>query len=130
MQNMIIYLAVSLLTAPPVLAGEQFPWPVTPFDQSHEITGTFCEFRDTQSSDHFHNGTDIPKADGQPVYPVKSGTITSMATSGSNAYVRVNDIAYVHIKPNPDLSVGDAVVASQTVLGTIYPGMGHVHFTY
>ena len=113
-----------------VLAGEQYPWPVTPFNQSHEITGTFCEFRDTQSSDHFHNGTDIPKADGEPVYAVKSGTITSMATSGSNAYVRVNDIAYVHITPNPGLSVGDAVVASQTVLGTIYPGMGHVHFTY
>ncbi|HGY57324.1 MAG TPA: T9SS type A sorting domain-containing protein [Caldithrix abyssi] len=111
-------------------AGEQFPWPVTPFDQSHEITGTFCEFRDTGSSDHFHNGTDIPKADGEPVYAVKSGTITSMATSGSNAYVRVNDIAYVHIQPNPNLSVGDNVVAQQTVLGTIYPGMGHVHFTY
>ncbi len=112
------------------LFGQQFPWPVQPFDQSHEITGTFCEYRDTGSSDHFHNGTDIPKADGEPVYAVKDGTITSMYTSGSNAYVRVNDIAYVHIKPNPSLSVGDAVVARQTILGTIYSGMGHVHFTY
>ncbi len=111
-------------------AQTMFPWPVKPFNQSHEITGTFCEFRDTGSYDHFHNGTDIPEIDGYPVYPVKNGTITSMSTSGSNAYVRVNDIAYVHIKPNPDLSVGDAVVAGQTVLGTIYPGLGHVHFTY
>ena len=113
-----------------VRGQEQFPWPVEPFHESHEITGTFCEFRDTGSSDHFHNGTDIPKADGQPVYPVKSGTIVSMSTSGSNAYVRVNDIAYVHIKPNAALSVGDRVIAGQTILGTIYPGLGHVHFTY
>ncbi len=107
-----------------------FPWPMTPFNQSHWITGTFCEYRSTTTPGHFHNGTDIPKADGSPVYPCTDGVIVSMSTSGSNAYVRVSDKAYVHIQPNPALSVGDPVYASQTVVGTIYPGLGHVHFTY
>ncbi|MCD6374881.1 MAG: T9SS type A sorting domain-containing protein [Caldisericaceae bacterium] len=126
----VLSLAILLLMIVYLQAQKTFPWPVEPFHESHEITGTFCEFRDTGSSDHFHNGTDIPKADGQPVYPVKNGTIVSMSSVGSNAYVRVNDIAYVHITPNSALSVGDNVTAGKTVLGTIYPGMGHVHFTY
>ncbi|RMD94214.1 MAG: T9SS C-terminal target domain-containing protein [Calditrichaeota bacterium] len=111
---------------------EQFPWPVEPFHASHEITGNFAEFRDTGSADHFHNGTDIPKPDGSPVYPVKDGIITSIgrvSSQGNNAFVRVQDMAYVHIDPNPVLAVGDSVFASQTVLGTILPGLGHVHFT-
>ncbi|NOZ61799.1 MAG: M23 family metallopeptidase, partial [Calditrichaeota bacterium] len=106
----------------------QYSWPVTPFNESHGITGTFCEFRDTGTSDHFHNGTDIPKADGSPVYPVIDGTITNIVSSGSNAYVRVGRYNYLHIVPNPSLHIGDHVVARQTVLGTIHSGMGHVHF--
>lgn len=107
----------------------QFPWPVTPFDRSQEITGTFAEYRDTGSADHFHNGTDIPKADGSPVYPVKDGVVTALSRTGSNAYVRVQDMAYVHILPRASLSVGDSVFASQSILGTILSGQGHVHFT-
>ncbi|OQX84612.1 hypothetical protein B6D60_09000 [candidate division KSB1 bacterium 4484_87] len=106
----------------------QYSWPVTPFNESHGITGTFCEFRDTGTSDHFHNGTDVPKADGSPVYPVVDGTITNIVSTGSNAYVRVGRYNYLHIVPNPSLRIGDHVVARQTVLGTIYPGMGHIHF--
>lgn len=115
-----------------LFAQNQFPWPVTPFNESHEITGNFCEYRSTSNPAHFHNGTDIPKVDGSPVYPVNDGTIVSIGTVGeygNNAWVRVGDKAYVHINPNPALSVGDPVVASQTVLGTILPGLGHVHFT-
>lgn len=111
----------------PLLA--QYPWPVEPKHQSQALTGTFCEFRDTGSSDHFHNGVDIPKADGSPVFPVKSGSVTSIQRSGSDAYVRVGRYAYVHISPNPNLSIGDQVIAEQTVLGTILSGQGHVHFT-
>jgi hypothetical protein len=110
-------------------AKGQFPWPVTPFNSTQEITGNFCEFRDTGSADHFHNGTDIPKADGSPVYPVRSGIVTSLSRSGSNAFVRVQDKAYVHISPALSLEVGDSVWVSQTILGTILPGLGHVHFT-
>jgi len=116
-------------------------WPVTPFFETHPITGTFCEFRNTLSSDHFHNGVDIPKPDGSPVYPVYNGVVTSIGTvpsSGDNAFVRVQYVvsglvksdAYVHISPNPLLNVGDSVYGYQTVLGTILSGLGHVHFTH
>ena len=115
-------------------------WPVSPFFSSHPSTGTFCEFRNTLTSDHFHNGLDIAMPDGTPVFAVYNGTVTSIGTtasSGTSAYVRVQysvsgfskSDAYVHIEPNPALRVGDPVVAHQTVLGTILSGLGHVHFT-
>ena len=113
----------------PMLGHAQYPWPVTPFNSSQYITGVFCEYRDTGAAPHYHNGTDIPKDDGSPVYPVYNGTITAIDPNGDNAYVRVQNVAYVHILPNPALSVGDAVLASQTVLGTILPGLGHIHLT-
>ncbi len=124
-----IVVAYCLFLAVAAPAQVQFPWPVTPFDQSHLITGNFAEYRSTSPSGHFHSGTDIPKADGSPVYPVKDGRVTSLSDVGSSAFVRVDDVAYVHIAPNPALSIGDPVFASQTVLGTILPGLGHVHFT-
>ena len=112
-------------------------WPVTPFFATHRITGVFSEFRNTGSSDHFHNGTDIPMPDGSPVYPVYNGTVASLSPTGTDAFVRVRynvnglikSDAYVHINPNPLLQVGDSVYAYQTVLGNILTGQGHVHFT-
>ncbi|MCK5573724.1 MAG: hypothetical protein KAJ12_13225, partial [Bacteroidetes bacterium] len=94
-------------------------WPVTPAFSTHEITGTFSEFRNTLSSDHFHNGIDIPKPDRSPVYSVLDGVVYSMGTvasEGNNAYVRVRyraagldkSDAYVHMAPNPLLQVGDS----------------------
>jgi hypothetical protein len=38
-------------------------------------------------------------------------------------------IIYLHILPNPSLSIGDPVVKGVTVLGSIYVGQGHVHLT-
>ena len=113
----------------PFVVQAQFPWPVTPFNQTQTITGTFCEYRDTDPAPHYHNGTDIPKADGSPVYPVIDAVITSMDPNGSSAFVRAGRFAYVHIAPNPSLSVGDSVFKSVTVLGTILNGLGHVHLT-
>ncbi len=118
--------AVLLLAAN---AHAQFPWPVTPFNQPQYSTGTFCEYRDTAPAPHYHNGTDIPKADGSPVYPVLDAVITAIDPNGSSAYVRAGRFAYVHIMPNPALSVGDSVFTSTTILGTILPGLGHVHLT-
>ena len=109
-------------------ARAQYAWPIEPLHASHEITGTFCEYRDTGSAPHFHNAVDIPKPDGQPVYAVADGRVTAMARSGYNAYVRVQNFAYVHIQPSPALSIGDSVYAGRTVIGTIYPGAAHVHF--
>ena len=119
----VIYLLFSLN-----VLNAQYIWPVTPLDQSHELTGTFCEFRNTLSSDHFHNGIDIPKSDGSPVYSVKDGIVTAIDPNGYNAYVRVQGMAYVHITPNPALSVGDSVFAGQSIVGRILSGAGHVHF--
>ncbi|MDZ7266608.1 MAG: T9SS type A sorting domain-containing protein [candidate division KSB1 bacterium] len=113
----------------PLTAAAQFPWPVTPLQETHAITGTFCEYRDTAPAPHYHNGTDIPKEDRSPVYPCADGLITAIDPTGSSAYVRVGRFAYVHIAPNPALSVGDSVFKSVTVLGTILDGLGHVHLT-
>lgn len=116
-------------------------YPVTPFFSSHPSTGVFSEFRNTGSSDHFHNGVDLPKADGSPVCSVYDGVVAAIGTvasQGDNAYVRVQynvsglakSDAYVHIAPNPLLIVGDSVRAYQTVIGNILTGLGHVHFTH
>ena len=117
-----------------------YQWPFEPFHSTQLITGAFCEFRNTLSSNHFHNGTDVPKADGSPVYPVLSGTIYSIgttATQGTSAYVRVKTfiagqwkhISYVHIEPNPTLAPGMSVTVGETVLGNILSGLGHTHLT-
>lgn len=127
--SLLLALILPAASLPYATLDAQYHWPVTPFDASHEITGTFCEYRDTGSSPHFHNGTDIPKPDGSPVYPAKDGIVTAVSPSGANAYVRVEDLAYVHIRPAPSLAVGDSVFATRTILGTILPGAGHVHFT-
>ena len=115
-----------------------YQWPVTPFTTSQSITGTFCEFRNTLSSNHFHNGTDIPKADGSAVYPVLDGQVTTISpssVSGTSAYVRVTgtvngvskNMAYVHIEPNPALVLGQSVTKGVTILGNILTGQGHTH---
>ncbi len=112
----------------PLAANAQsYPWPLTPLNQSHEISGTFCEYRDTGSSDHFHNGVDIPKVDGSPVYAVSDAVVTGLERNSANAYLRAGLYAYVHIKPASSLSVGDSVFTGKTIVGTILSGAGHVH---
>ncbi len=128
MLTLVICLPVTMNTR--LQAADQFQWPVPPFNQSHVITGNFCEYRSTTNPAHFHNGIDIPNPDGQPVYPVKNGTVDVIDPVGDAAYVRVDDIAYVHVLPNPALHVGDPVTAGVTVLGTTISGQGHVHLTY
>lgn len=110
-----------------VLAQDTYPWPLQPFDQSQRITGTFFEYRGP-SNPHFHNGVDIPQLDGTPVYAVSDATVSAIDPNGSNAFVRAGRFAYVHIVPNPSLSLGDSVFAGQTVVGNILSGQGHVHF--
>ena len=115
-----------------------FQWPVPPFTVSRNINGTFCEYRNTLSANHFHNGADVGEPDGNPVYSGLDGVVHSLSTTdGSNNFVRVRTnlgglwkhISYVHVQPNPSIAPGDPVQAGVTVLGTIYPGMGHVHIT-
>ncbi len=109
-----------------------YNWPCTPFSQQHPINGTFCECRSGSDGDrdHFHDGVDIDLAQGHPVYSVINGTVTSFSTSaqsGINAYIRVGRYAYVHVDPNPTLSVGSNVVAFETVVGWTN-SWNHIHF--
>ena len=83
MKTKLITGLIVLVGSTPGRSQAQFPWPVTPFHESQQITGNFAEFRDTGSADHFHNGTDIPKPDGSPVYPVKDGVVTSIGAVSS-----------------------------------------------
>jgi len=120
-----------LLTVVPG-AFAQYPWPLAPVNQQHRVTGTFCENRPSGSvlRHHFHDGTDIGSPQGTAVYAVADARVTtigSVAQYGSNSYVRTERFAYVHINPNPALSVGDSVHAGVTVVGTIN-SQNHVHF--
>lgn len=114
----------------------KYQWPVPPLNESQGLNATFSEFRNTGSVDHFHNAVDIGEPDGNPVYASMDGIVHTVApNSGSNSYVRVRTevngqwkhLTYLHIVPNPSLSVGDVVKAGIDIVGTIYPGQGHVH---
>ncbi len=114
----------------------KYQWPFEPFNESRGINGTFSEFRNTGSADHFHNAVDIGEPDGNPVYPCLDGYIHSIVTNlGSNNYVSIRTkigekwkrITYLHISPNPTLYVGQQVTKGEDVIGYIYSGMGHVH---
>jgi len=110
-------------------------WPYPPFNSSQNINATFAEFRNTLSSDHFHNAIDIGEPDGNSCYPSLDGTVYSLARDGSNAFIRIvtkvgtkwKHLTYLHIKPNPSLSIGDTVKQSISVIGNVVNGMGHVH---
>ncbi|MBI3110024.1 MAG: T9SS type A sorting domain-containing protein [Ignavibacteriales bacterium] len=135
-------LSVLLLLFTGVLSARtdsvKLQWPNPPFTGSHDINGTFCEFRNTLTANHFHNGVDIGEPDGYPIYSSLDGVVHVVdGTAGSNSYVRVRSlveerwkhISYVHIQPNPGLAAGSPVVAGVTILGTVLDGLGHVHLT-
>ncbi len=113
----------------------KYQWPVPPLNTSQGITGAFAEYRNTGSSDHFHNAVDISEPDGNPVYPCLDGTIYSLVNNGYDSYINIRSIindkkkhmTYYHVVPNPNLSVGQQVYTGLTVLGTIYVSAGHVH---
>ena len=110
-------------------------WPYPPFYSSQTINATFSEYRDTSPDGHFHNAVDIGEPDGNPCYPSIDGIVYSTYTEGTNAYIRIaskvsggwKHLTYLHIRPNPALSIGDSVKKAETVVGTVVPGMGHVH---
>ena len=115
-----------------LLFSQDYNWPCEPFDQQHWINGTFCECRSGTSGDidHFHDGVDIHLSQGGAVYSVINGSITSIGTPGQygiNSWVRVDRYAYVHVDPNPALSVGESVTAFETILGWTN-SWNHIHF--
>ncbi len=127
-----IFVIFSLLALLTPLVGQSYQWPCQPFDQQHWINGTFCENRPSGSIErhHFHDGVDIHLPQGNSVYSVINGNVDGIGIAdyyGINAYIRVGRYAYVHVDPNPNLEIGDPVVAFETILGTTN-SWNHIHF--
>ncbi len=110
-----------------------YPWPLSPTNQSKLISGTFCEYRSTSASGHYHNAVDIPAAAGTPVLAVLPGTVITAYSgdpTGYDNYIRVRsvingqnkDITYYHT--NPVKAVGQFVNVGD-VVSTI--AIDHVH---
>ena len=53
----------------------KYQWPVPPLNSSQPLTATFSEFRNTLTSDHFHNAVDIAEPDGNPCYASMDGEV-------------------------------------------------------
>lgn len=118
------------------LCGQDFttyPWPLSPTNQSKLISGTFCEYRSTSASGHYHNAVDIPAPASTPVLAVLPGTVVTAYSgdpTGYDNYIRVRsvidgknkDITYYHT--NPVKAVGQSVAIGD-VVSTI--AIDHVH---
>jgi hypothetical protein len=118
-----------------------YGWPVKPFNRQHPIRGGFGDPRTMffvppttngvltgDGSFTFHFGVDISAPDGTKVYPVVSGTVSTVHVD----WVGVDtgdgrSFQYWHIQPA--VTVGAKVEADRTVLGKILKGQEHVHFT-
>jgi sugar lactone lactonase YvrE len=76
-------------------------WPVTPFAGPHEVAGSFGEVRGGRG-ERFHRGIDVRVEQGTRVYAVRDGVVSSpISNDGVGAldeWLRVGEIAYVHIR--------------------------------
>jgi len=110
-----------------------YPWPLKPFHEQHPVRGNFGDPRTVLTGGEeglfsFHSGVDISAWPGNRVYPVVSGTVARV--TGDLVAVRTFDarrFQYIHLAPL--VHVGEPVVASQTILGTIRPRWNHVHLS-
>ncbi|MCB0742626.1 MAG: T9SS type A sorting domain-containing protein [Ignavibacteriae bacterium] len=135
MKNIILAILFCNLIVFAQVDETKYQWPTPPLNSSQGLNATFGEFRNTGSSDHFHNAVDIGEPDGNPVYPSMDGTVYSFVNNGYDSYLNVKSLingkkkhfTYYHVVPSPSLTVGQNVVTGQTILGTIYVGAAHVH---
>ncbi len=104
-----------------------YKWPLKPFNQQHNISGTFCENRPSGNieRDHFHNAIDIPLTQGGQVFAIESGTVSVIVETGYTAQIRVGRFNYLHVNPLTSLQVGDYVEESELVGHTNYAN--HIH---
>lgn len=129
----------------PAVAGARtasaYGWPIKPFDQPHPVRGSFGDPRTvftgppTQrtlltggGSFSLHFGIDVSAPDGTAVYPVASGTVTTVTrdwveVAGSDG----SSFQYWHIAPT--VTRGRHVEARVDVLGRILRSCGHVHLS-
>ena len=126
-------------------------WPIKPFEGPHPIRAPFGEPRGLAGATkglsgadlvHYlatlspvsapgrriiHHGVDIKAADGTEVFAITSGTARLGGGDNYSRFVRVGDFDYVHLDHVvPD---GTRVTAFKTVIGRVFPGQGHVHFS-
>ncbi len=114
-----------------------YGWPIRPFDAPHPVRGNFGDPRTVYwgsaalaslgGSFTFHNGVDISAAPGTRVYPVLSGRVTRVGYEVVVVRTRHRVFQYWHI--HPAVAPGEAVVARETVLGTVFRELDHVHLT-
>ncbi len=110
-----------------------YPWPMAPFHRQHPVRGNFGDPRTVLTGGDtgafsFHNGVDVSAWPGNPVYPVVSGTVARV--TGDLVAIRTVDarrFQYIHLAPR--VHVGEQVIASKTILGTIRARWNHVHLS-
>ena len=118
-----------------------YGWPVKPFDRAHPIRGSFGDPRTifhgppTRQTLHsgsgsfsFHQGVDVSAPNGEPVYAVADGTVTTV----TREWVGVDcgngrSFEYWHITAR--VRVGQRVSAGRSLLGHVQRPSGHVHLT-
>jgi hypothetical protein len=125
LQHRCRYLARDRLTA--------YPWPVKPFHREHPVRGNFGDPRTVfegpgEGAFSFHNGIDISAWPGNRVYPVRTGFVVrvtgdlvSVESPGGRRF------QYIHLRP--EVRVGEEVMGSKSVLGTVRPRWNHIHLT-
>ena len=87
------------------LQVSEFPWPVDPQQQWHEVVATLGEVRgsyDGESRHHLHSGIDVPGADGAIVRAVLdekvSNPLSTWGTGGLGEGLQVGAISYIHLR--------------------------------
>ena len=118
-----------------------YGWPVKPFDRAHPIRGSFGDPRTifdgppTLRTLHsgsgrfsFHQGVDVSAPNGEPVYAVADGTVTTV----TREWVGVDcgngrSFEYWHV--DAEAQVGQRVAAAESVIGFVQRPAGHVHLT-
>lgn len=137
MRRLVALSAVVLALLAPGAAAA-YPWPLKPFDKPHPIRANFGDPRTVfydQPPDSlvgpgifsFHNGVDISAPGGTPVYPVTDGIAHYLSPTWLEVRTLRGEFRYIHI--HPVVFEGQRVYRSRTVLGTVEPSAGHLHFT-
>ena len=106
--------------------GEDYPWPVKPFDRQHPVRGFFGDPRMGDGGGNaFHTGIDVSARDGTPVYAVAPGRVSLGGPQNIVVVTPERNFGYWHVVPAVRSGVN---VPLHGLLGHIAAGWGHVHF--